>query len=692
MSSNKEKSLYSSYAMSYLTIIFLAVVIFATIFLDYYAKDLMKSYREMEEYKILQVETELNNHLDITNELVYKIRTSVMFYPSYFEKSEKKKMDILEQLSLYKGTSTFLKDFCLIYPGREIAFASNGALYRFDDLMEIVWMLEESENLLRQLEELQTFSILKVEKDMLWFCFPARFYTAKLDSHVVLVCRINKDDLLAYVEKRINFGEDQLAIFYNGELLVATPGYDATLTRDEREGFDVYTDFSARNYVQKFSLLQTTNILGVFVVLMILMISALQVAYYHARKVRNVSEKISSQMNMEIEYKGNELSHIEDLFDYANNLNRNYTQQLQKQIRLLKKHVIMTVINGKWKTEMMEQLELLHMDLNNKYFVVIRVSIPGLPSKEMETVVDNIEKLSEENIQYYAEYEENNDEIVIIMSLNQEEAWKEGVELVRERLQMEWKEAQISIGNVYSEINHVVNSYLEATVYSAYNPDMEKVQSSNIYHNAWVDKIEVAIMAANYEEAHLLFKKMIQEFKEINSMLFLQCMYSDVLSMLMRLANKVEMTIPQQQIASLLTAGKIDVFAEKTDEVIRILCEEVRYTQGSDTNDTMWAVKKYVEDHYLDFELAIETVAEEFQISATYLSRTFKKVAGKNYKEYITQLRIEYAKDLLRKGKTVLDVSSAAGYTNPSHFIRVFKKQTGITPKAYQEGNDTMES
>ena len=134
-----KKSLFFSYTMSYISMLFLAIVIITVILLDYYAKDIMKSYREMEQYKILQMEEELNQQLDITNKLSYKIRTSVMFYPFYFERNEAKKMEVLEYFSLYKGSSLFLNDYFLIYPSREYAFSSNGTLYGFNDLLKIVW-------------------------------------------------------------------------------------------------------------------------------------------------------------------------------------------------------------------------------------------------------------------------------------------------------------------------------------------------------------------------------------------------------------------------------------------------------------------------------------------------------------------------------------------------------------------------
>ncbi|MNW62789.1 HTH-type transcriptional activator Btr [compost metagenome] len=64
----------------------------------------------------------------------------------------------------------------------------------------------------------------------------------------------------------------------------------------------------------------------------------------------------------------------------------------------------------------------------------------------------------------------------------------------------------------------------------------------------------------------------------------------------------------------------------------------------------------------------------------------FKQETGETLFEYLTKVRIEQAKNLLKDPQNKLyEVCYAVGYTDPSHFSKLFKKITGSTPSAYRE-------
>lgn len=98
------------------------------------------------------------------------------------------------------------------------------------------------------------------------------------------------------------------------------------------------------------------------------------------------------------------------------------------------------------------------------------------------------------------------------------------------------------------------------------------------------------------------------------------------------------------------------------------------------------SIKKYIHDNIYE-KLDLETIAGEFYISTYYLSHYFKKATGFTVLQYITNQKIIKAKQLLKEGMTVTEVSNCLSYNSDSHFISVFKKSTGITPKRYVKEN-----
>jgi AraC-like DNA-binding protein/mannose-6-phosphate isomerase-like protein (cupin superfamily) len=94
---------------------------------------------------------------------------------------------------------------------------------------------------------------------------------------------------------------------------------------------------------------------------------------------------------------------------------------------------------------------------------------------------------------------------------------------------------------------------------------------------------------------------------------------------------------------------------------------------------------KYIEEHYNE-EISIEKVAHVFALSQSYFSYLFKSIVSKTFTEYLNDLRIQKAMELLKKtDNRVLDISYDVGFNNINHFNRVFKHQTGISPIAYRK-------
>lgn len=84
-------------------------------------------------------------------------------------------------------------------------------------------------------------------------------------------------------------------------------------------------------------------------------------------------------------------------------------------------------------------------------------------------------------------------------------------------------------------------------------------------------------------------------------------------------------------------------------------------------------------------ELSLQEVAEHSNMSSTYFSVLFKEQMGESYIKYVTKLRIEQAKKLLKNGAKVNEVSEKVGYYNYRHFSVLFKKHVGMTPGKYRD-------
>lgn len=108
---------------------------------------------------------------------------------------------------------------------------------------------------------------------------------------------------------------------------------------------------------------------------------------------------------------------------------------------------------------------------------------------------------------------------------------------------------------------------------------------------------------------------------------------------------------------------------------------------GSDySNKTIKTALEYIRDHCTEYNLTLEVIAAEVQVTPAHLCKIIKKEVGMNYKEYLTMLRMEEAERLLQLGdQSVIEISQQVGYVNISYFIKLFQKHTGMTPAIYKE-------
>ena len=172
MTGNKKgKSLFYSYAVSYMVIFFMTFVIVGALLLDYYVKDLIQSYQQMIEYKVSLVEEELNTQLEIASKVRYNIGTTATYNPVYFKDSVTRKRQLIQQLTLFQGNSFFMMDYCLLYPDREEAYSTEMGTSQLLITLEKIWEIQDFREVLTQLKNLEAITVMNVEEDKLWFCF-----------------------------------------------------------------------------------------------------------------------------------------------------------------------------------------------------------------------------------------------------------------------------------------------------------------------------------------------------------------------------------------------------------------------------------------------------------------------------------------------------------------------------------------
>jgi len=90
----------------------------------------------------------------------------------------------------------------------------------------------------------------------------------------------------------------------------------------------------------------------------------------------------------------------------------------------------------------------------------------------------------------------------------------------------------------------------------------------------------------------------------------------------------------------------------------------------------------FINSNYRNNRISVDAVCSEVGIGGTAFRQLFKKHYEKTPTEYITELRLEYARNLIGSGVTIENAAYESGFNDPKYFARVVKKHFGCTPRA----------
>ena len=143
----------------------------------------------------------------------------------------------------------------------------------------------------------------------------------------------------------------------------------------------------------------------------------------------------------------------------------------------------------------------------------------------------------------------------------------------------------------------------------------------------------------------------------------------------------MERAIDREHLVDFLTKAALwealVIFGEKAEKRKTVI-------KHGEKKDRIVAIIHYIKENYNRTTLSLEGVASHFSINPNYLSRLFKEMKGVNFSAYLTSVRVERACFLMESGlSSVKNIAFLVGFGDPLYFSKVFKKETGFTPREY---------
>ena len=203
-----------------------------------------------------------------------------------------------------------------------------------------------------------------------------------------------------------------------------------------------------------------------------------------------------------------------------------------------------------------------------------------------------------------------------------------------------------------------------------------------------------AVKLGGREEVARLIHRQVDRARERRLSLPQSCMFFlEVLRALTQLAQASGVEL--EEVFGPGFAGTVDITGfGSLDEAEGWLLErglKLWERLGRQRSDSAWKTveraKSFIEEHYADSGLSVETLCAHLHLSPAYFSTLFKRETQKSFTAYVTDLRMDHAAQMLRDTdeKTYL-IAERAGYADPNYFSYVFKRHFGVSPSKYRAG------
>lgn len=364
-------------------------------------------------------------------------------------------------------------------------------------------------------------------------------------------------------------------------------------------------------------------------------------------------------------------------------------------------------------------MEELGIQFKNCLIMVFDFYNPNLEKEELGSKIALLKRIirycnsrqASKNAYYFAGFSE---QMVGILSFQEtEKEWKGIVTNYLQELQSEIQdlygiESAVGVSDICNQVSRLYSRYEQAikcmkqktflgTLSIVLYPDLQDFGDSQ--YNMWAfetDKIKQCILNGDLKGIEEEIDRVWQQFENklmkdtsYIDRITLECFYQ---------ISRWALSVYQIRLEQLLAIqGKnyfdiqnMTLLKEKKDflcQTFLLVSNEIKEIQesGKSMNSLAQIMKEYVDKEYCSNSISLDLVAEKVKKNAAYLSKLFKRETGYNFSDYITQKRIEKSKELLLDPSLkIYHIAEMMGYADVSNFIKVFKKNCGVSPNEYR--------
>jgi len=395
-------------------------------------------------------------------------------------------------------------------------------------------------------------------------------------------------------------------------------------------------------------------------------------------------------------------------FSILNSTNRldKLEMMLELQRPYILEHILGYALYSKMTpVQLHELLKSMDIHFDHSFFFVACVkALRNRSSKPTYShfktmVIDTVNMMSTPKCKYYTLERFDEDEIIIVINCDNSDERRDYILKLQQRLNKVIGNEYffvIGVGSICNTVEDLKTSLYEASVLvqtqtdnpTAFIEDKEVVSRdySCMLPTTDINLFKLQLKQGDELNAKLSFTRLCEMAEDsAHSYLSTRFIYTYIAIAIMETIQQVNYTNFNIELQQLMMFKSPESFKEAAETLIKNFCQYINDNKQNKNTILRDQILEYINKNISDINLSLESIAERFNLSTYYVSRFFRDQNNINLKDYITELRISKAKELLATTDySISDIVNKIGYISVSSFIRKFKSIEGITPGEYR--------
>lgn len=671
----KKRRVLKEYLISYISVALLVLVITGLAGNLVYSREVYKTEVNNDQEKLRTAGNALQKQINVLEKMALRISMDSKFLPAYFRRGVSYELEMMAKLKSYENYLPFDYEHYLYYPQMDAVY-SGKAKYSLGQFFNYVYPTYQVD-ILRAMERDKLTCAADNEVAIIVF------KNDIIRTPMQLLAIVPIKTLTHYVSSVSGIPEENMMLKLEGLSTAHEDEYNYRM--DVGYGISILM-MGNREWPLGKMISKIAPIL--MAVALICLMMAVYLSYRHYMPIH----KLISYYVPEGQEYVDEFEVIDRRIAGIISENVESREKLQEITKLLEenqtalhKHLLVQLLYEGYDPSMREVLENVQIYLPGEYTALLLID--GIDRTEQCISFNEIERLGTiETAVFYVLPEKQKKTYVLVNALDRA-GISFGIDLLQSHLHGSPRIYIVHICDSLENISQLGGFYCGEELGGE-----ETVQNSS--EDERIRDIINEIEGGNEKEAISYVQEIEMEMEIVSSTP--QAIVEkrvELASGLWQMAAEHNQSVAKEQIANaILNTNTREEYMASVISAIRVLCHMSTADQKNRGEQRIEAIMKYIAEHLKEWELSLESVANEFRVSSRVVSADIKRKTGLNYIEYVKAERMKLAcKLLLETEDSVMEIGNAVGYINISYFIRVFKEHTGMTPTIYRNTATALE-